>query len=747
MRNFFLLIFILAFSHISTQAQISYGGNPLSLNNSQLSEKIPLVMLPPIDLLALLEEDGIDLKANDIPLRFGIDIPVSYNLLNSGTWETLEKGNRVWRLKIKSESAYSLNFIIQNFYLAKGAKLFFINENGAFLGSFTHENNTVEKEFATSPLNGDIVTIELFEPYNTKGTSTLEIAYVIHAYRDIFGMAKDFGQSGSCNINVNCPQGSAWQNQKRSVAMILTANNTRICTGALVNNVRQDGTPYFLTANHCLSGSTSNTWIFMFNYESPACTNVNGPTNQTVQGSVIRAKDAPSDFALLELTTPPPPSYNVYFSGWSAQDIAADSCVGIHHPNGDIKKITFDYDTVVSSGYSGAGNDHWRILSWNAGTTEGGSSGSPLYDKSKRIIGQLHGGSASCNNPTGYDVYGKFSYSWNTATTPDKRLKDWLDPDGTGILILDGSDFNTPQHAVDAAISQINSPSAANQCQLQITPEIVIKNNGANVLISLDIYYVLNASAPQSLNWTGTLNYFEQVVVTLPTLQLSTGQQHLLIYVSNPNSTNDENNSNDTLEVNFSALIGNEIILNLTTDNYPEETSWKLLDSTGAIIYSSLNLSAQTTYAETFCLSNGCYDFVISDTYGDGMAGGWWPPSPPGTYSIVFNGDTLDSGSGNFGFADTIHFCVNEAGIAKKHISNFINIYPNPAQDFISIEIDNFSEPFYLELYAINGQLLRTATLSHNKSMINVSALAEGIYYMAIYNTRIKRIEKIILVK
>ncbi|MEW5924002.1 MAG: dockerin type I domain-containing protein, partial [Candidatus Zixiibacteriota bacterium] len=206
----------------------------------------------------------------------------------------------------------------------------------------------------------------------------------------------------------------------------------------LINNVRQDRTPFFLTAEHCLGGE--ETWVFMFNYESPTCQNIDGPTWMTVSGSTLLANYSGSDFALLMLDESPPDSYYVYYAGWSNINIASQSSTGIHHPSGDIKKISFDYDSVTSANYlTTSGTTHWRIGSWNDGTTEPGSSGSPLFDQNHHIVGQLHGGYASCTSITS-DWYGKFSLSWTGGGSPSTRLRDWLDPYNSGATILDGYD-------------------------------------------------------------------------------------------------------------------------------------------------------------------------------------------------------------------------------------------------------------------------------------------------------------------
>ena len=168
-----------------------------------------------------------------------------------------------------------------------------------------------------------------------------------------------------------------WENEVRSVAMILTSGGSRLCTGSLINNVRQDLTPYFLTANHCLGGDQS--WIFMFNYESPGCTNQNGPTYMTVQGSTRLVNSSTSDVALLLLDETPPLDYEVHYAGWDASGNTPSTPVGIHHPSGDIKKISFDYNNA-----SNAGN-YWDVNNWEDGTTEPGSSGSPLFDGNTQL--------------------------------------------------------------------------------------------------------------------------------------------------------------------------------------------------------------------------------------------------------------------------------------------------------------------------------------------------------------------------
>jgi len=439
-----LLFFCLFIFEAVSHAQISAGGTPTGFQKS-LSPDVETVKTPPIDLQRLLAEDVAD-KANDIPFRFGQPFDVYYTLSNSGNWETLPNGDRNWRLRIEAPGAYSINLLYSDFYMPEGAKFFiYSEENDMVLGAFTSRNNKPWPEFATAPIKGESCVLEYTEPAAVKGQGIIDISRIVYGYKDVFFNAikdaeKAFGSSGSCNNNVNCPEGADWQDQKRAVAMILTGGGSRICTGSMVNNVLEDGTPYFLTANHCLGGETS--WIFMFNYESPNCSNIDGPTNHTVSGSTLMANWSNSDFALLRLSATPPPEYNIYYNGWSAEDVPSTSSTAIHHPSGDIKKISFDYDPVTSTDYlATSGDTHWRIGSWDDGTTEPGSSGSPLYDQNHRVVGQLHGGYASCTSLTS-DWYGKFALSWTGGGSPPTRLSDWLDPYNSGLLFLDGFDPN-----------------------------------------------------------------------------------------------------------------------------------------------------------------------------------------------------------------------------------------------------------------------------------------------------------------
>ena len=145
----------------------------------------------------------------------------------------------------------------------------------------------------------------------------------------------------------------------------------------------------------------------------------------------------------MELDDPINPDFNVYWAGWDHSGADATNATAIHHPNTDEKRISFEYHPTTVTSYLGTtvpgDGTHVRITDWDLGTTEPGSSGSPLFDQNHRIIGQLHGGYAACGNDDS-DWYGRFYTSWTGGGSPASRLSDWLDPENSGQLFLNGRD-------------------------------------------------------------------------------------------------------------------------------------------------------------------------------------------------------------------------------------------------------------------------------------------------------------------
>ncbi|MBL0328084.1 MAG: T9SS type A sorting domain-containing protein [Bacteroidetes bacterium] len=440
----------------TASAQYSQGGTPYSFNSNITKQAVNYVNMPAFDLSALQAEDAINDQSKG-PFRFGYNHMVNLNLNNSGSWTTLANGDRLWQMGVTSVGAKTINLAFDDFFMPEGGKLFVYNAAKTFvIGAITNHNNQEDKQFATDLIPGEAIVLEYYEPANVIGQGKINIFRVTHGYRGVDDYVrnftgeeyeKTFGASGSCQVNVNCPFGTGWSNQKRSV-VCLVSGGSEFCTGALVNDVPLDKKPYVLTANHCGS-SGFGSWVFRFNWEAPGCSDpgTSPSTAQSLTGSIRRSFSAASDFCLVEITGgliggTVPTAYNPYFAGWNNVNAACDSAVCIHHPSGDIKTISGSSTPCTSTAWSGTpANSHW-FIQWTTACTEPGSSGSPLFDQNHRIIGQLHGGASACGVPTGSmnDIYGKFSTSWLGGGTAGTQLKAWLDPANTGATVLDGLD-------------------------------------------------------------------------------------------------------------------------------------------------------------------------------------------------------------------------------------------------------------------------------------------------------------------
>ncbi len=436
----------------TANAQYSIGGTPYSFTNSSIiTTPVSFQMMPAVDVDALKAQDLIN-DQNKGPFRFGFNHLVNFNLTNSGNWTTLPNGDRLWQLGIKSTGALTINLAFDDFFMPEGAATFIYNADKSFvLGAFTSINNDKSKMFATDLIGGDAAVIEYYEPKEVANQGRISLFRATHGYRGVEDFAaKSFGNSGSCQVNTICPLGANWQNEKKGV-VCLVVGGSEFCTGSLVNDVPQDKKPYVLTANHCSTSNDWATWVFRFNWESATCTNPgSSPSSVSLSTSSLCARNTPSDFCLVQITGglvagTVPASYHTYFNGWSNVNTPATSAIGIHHPSGDIKKISEAANACVSDTWPGTpANSHWTVGLWTTGCTEPGSSGSPLFDQNHRIVGQLHGGPSACGN-TGtnmVDSYGKFSMSWLGGGTNATQLKFWLDSANTGATTVNGFDPN-----------------------------------------------------------------------------------------------------------------------------------------------------------------------------------------------------------------------------------------------------------------------------------------------------------------
>lgn len=428
----------LAFANENTPPVSMMGeGRPL--------DSVPEIVMPPVDGAALLAEDEERMGDQlDAPNRFAFAHGVNLRPADEGTWEVLGDGSRLWRLRVRSDGALSLNVGFTTFRLPEGATFHFYAPDGRETwGPYTAED-AVEGEFWSPILQGDAAVLELFVPANVPFEPELFLAAVNHDYRGFAKTAARKLMQGSCNNDVVCPVGDPWRDQIRSEG-VYTVSGQWYCSGQMLNSATDTPPPYFLTAYHCgVTTSNDQSVRVYWNFESPSCGQLCcGSLSDNQYGTIFRSRYSTSDFCLLEMTTDPLERFDVYYSGWDASGQSVASAVAIHHPNCDEKAISFQYDPLTVTSYLGTsvpGNGtHWRVDDWEDGTTEPGSSGSGIWDPRYRLVGQLHGGYASCSSITS-DWYGRLSVSWNGGGTMTTRLKDWLDPGNSGTTVLDGRD-------------------------------------------------------------------------------------------------------------------------------------------------------------------------------------------------------------------------------------------------------------------------------------------------------------------
>lgn len=633
-------------------AQLSEGGSPFAPSTTKIEWEYDTVTMPAFDEDAMRAEDEIDNAFKDRPFRFGKNFEIRVGIDNSGHWHTLPSGDRVWLLKLRSPGALSLNLVFDEFFLPEGSKLFIYTPDlSTVLGAFTSANNHPELQFGTYPIPGDEIIVEYYEPAAAIGQSLLNIATLTHAYRDLEQIARDIGDSGTCNNNVICSVGDDWRDQINSVAMIVV-NGNGICTGALVNNTANDGHPYFLTANHCLGGSVAS-WVYRFNWQSTTCATNNAGAFDTVGGGTLLASGGSADYALLRINNGNtiPTSFNPYYAGWDATGVNPSNQTAIHHPSGDLKKISFDVNPAGTGNFGGA--VCWRIFNWEDGTTEPGSSGSPLFDQNKRIIGQLFGGQATCSNNIN-DYYGKFDVTF-------PNVCQWLAP-GCNTLVLDGYDPNVSTAANDVQLLSINAPNGL-YCSASAPASITVRNAGSNNLSSFTITYSTGAGN-STQNWTGNLASGATTTVNLPSLSPGAGSFTFTVTLSNPNGTTDENPSNNNGSSSFSIVPnGSTVDFLILTDNYPAETTWEIRDAANNVIASDGPYSQpQTTFNYSICLPEGCYTLNVFDSFGDGLQF----QGVVGNYLLTAeDGSTLAQmvAGGNFGAQATHNFCVSSVTV------------------------------------------------------------------------------------
>ena len=798
-----LLYFALMLLMINTKG---YSQENIPVLSKQIFDKnIPLTIISAPEMNAIHAEDQ-ERDKNGVLYRIGVNRPANISLNNTGIWKTLPNGDRQWQMHIKSPGAEAISFLFEVFKIYGGTTLNIQDISGKALHN-TLTSKDVESHFMQNAALcfGDEMIMTIYEPAYTK-SSEIFIDRIIYNYRATGNPnAQKINESEACEVNVNCsPVGNNWQDEKRGVARIyvVEGGGAGWCTGSVVNNTALDCKPLFLTALHCGVSATAgnmNQWKFYFRYEAPTCTNpsVAGTLDDYFITGCVRLADSNdaggdsgSDFLLVQMgsianqaatiTTMKSANFNCYWNGWDANNTATTGGAGIHHPAGDIKKISTFNGTTVSTTWGGSvSNTHWR-LTWSAnsnghGVTEGGSSGSPLFNNSSgRIIGTLTGGGSFCTALNSPDSYGKMSYHWTSNGTPNnERLKTYLDPGNTGLLVLNGS--SDPCTAVNPTV-----PVA----QFSATPTTV--NSGGTVSFT-----DLSTGSPTSWAWTISGSGWSYTGGTSATSQNpqvifnTVGQYTVTLVASNSMGSDNEVKSNYITVTQQSGPCAGS---SATCDEYINNVLLNTINNTTACSaggfgnYSAMSTTLAKGSPYTVTVSpaiNGAPGAYTDDEiavwidynndldFADAgeriayvlVAAGWnnvfnFVVPATATTALVnmrvrisysVDGAIIPCGESTFGEVEDYKVnIVASSGLEENNLDG-LSIFPNPTNDFITIDLTSGNAIVNeIKLVDLTGKTLLTSTIINNSSKLDLQMLSAGVYHV-IVNTNLGSVTRKII--
>jgi hypothetical protein len=342
------------------------------------------------------------------------DVARGSRVLAAGAVRRTDDGGFVWTASVESPGAAGLRIRLERFLLPSGASLYLYNLEGEAFGPYTASGPGGDQDFWTHSVSGEraFLQLRLEGPADIQDLRSIRfvVSEVGHLDPVALGLAVPGPgyQAGFCSYNASCvengecfgtAQWGAINDVRFGVAHIRFVSGAflYLCSGGLLNDAGSTGTPYFLTANHCLSKDREASSLeAYFQYRASSCGSTaacSGPgASPRTLGSTVLSTNKTSDYSLLRLSQSAPSGS--YFLGWNATPVAFSNGTKLYrlsHPKGAPQAYSqHDVDTGRPTCTSWP-RGNWIYSTDRVGATEGGSSGSPVLNGAGEVVGQLSG--------------------------------------------------------------------------------------------------------------------------------------------------------------------------------------------------------------------------------------------------------------------------------------------------------------------------------------------------------------------
>ena len=288
---------------------------------------------------------------------------------------------------------------------------------------------------------------------------------------------------------------------------------------------------------------------------------------------------------------------------------------------------------------------------------------------------------------------------------------------------------------------------ASVNCSGELEPMIQIINYSDENINSILFEYGIDENSSSTFEWTGTLAPREVTWVSLNSISVDSDGE-IMAEILETNNVEDAFLDNNTSSYEYSyqtpfEINSLEVEFTFISDDYPEESSWELIDEDGNVLYSGGPYpdGENITVTETFVLEeNGCYEFTFNDAYGDGICCNYGD----GSYALSSNGEIFAEGA-EFESSETNRFTIGSLSVNDLNLQNKFIVYPNPAKDklFVKSNLQNSLQSY--KIYNAAGQLIKQSKLSSSANEeISVNGLQKGVYFIELIGKETKNTVKFI---